>query len=221
MPRRRATTPSPSNAPPRVPDAMRAARLIPALDWLRAYDRDALASDLLAAVIVTIMLIPQSLAYAMLAGLPPVCRALRQHPAARGLCAVRLEPGARGRAGRGGLADDRSRDRQDRDARQPRVPRGGDRARRALGAVPAGARDRAPRLSRQPLEPPGDLGLHHRIRHPDRREPAPAHPGGAGRRRHAGRDRALARRARGQLQPADARDRRARGRLSCSGCARD
>ena len=52
-------------------DAMRAARLVPALDWLRAYDRGALASDLLAAVIVTIMLIPQSLAYAMLAGLPP------------------------------------------------------------------------------------------------------------------------------------------------------
>ena len=50
---------------------MRAARLIPALAWLRGYGRDALASDLLAAVIVTIMLIPQSLAYAMLAGLPP------------------------------------------------------------------------------------------------------------------------------------------------------
>jgi sulfate permease, SulP family len=30
-----------------------------------------LTSDLVAAVIVTIMLIPQSLAYAMLAGLPP------------------------------------------------------------------------------------------------------------------------------------------------------
>lgn len=50
---------------------MRAARLIPALAWLRSYHRGALASDLLAAVIVTIMLIPQSLAYAMLAGLPP------------------------------------------------------------------------------------------------------------------------------------------------------
>jgi SulP family sulfate permease len=50
---------------------MRAARVISALTWLRAYDRDTLTSDLLAAVIVTIMLIPQSLAYAMLAGLPP------------------------------------------------------------------------------------------------------------------------------------------------------
>lgn len=35
------------------------------------YNRHTLASDLIAAVIVTIMLIPQSLAYAMLAGLPP------------------------------------------------------------------------------------------------------------------------------------------------------
>ncbi len=47
------------------------ARWLPAVGWLRTYDRGALASDLLAAVIVTIMLIPQSLAYAMLAGLPP------------------------------------------------------------------------------------------------------------------------------------------------------
>ena len=46
-------------------------RYFPILDWGRAYDRHILTSDLLAAVIVTIMLIPQSLAYAMLAGLPP------------------------------------------------------------------------------------------------------------------------------------------------------
>jgi SulP family sulfate permease len=47
------------------------ARYVPVLDWGRRYDRDALTSDLVAAVIVTIMLIPQSLAYALLAGLPP------------------------------------------------------------------------------------------------------------------------------------------------------
>ncbi|MFM7403920.1 MAG: SulP family inorganic anion transporter [Erythrobacter sp.] len=47
-------------------------RYFPILAWGRSYDRSALTSDLLAAVIVTIMLIPQSLAYAMLAGLPPV-----------------------------------------------------------------------------------------------------------------------------------------------------
>lgn len=44
---------------------------LPILQWLPAYGRDTLASDLLAAIIVTVMLIPQSLAYAMLAGLPP------------------------------------------------------------------------------------------------------------------------------------------------------
>ena len=47
------------------------ARYFPILDWGRAYSRDTLANDLVAAAIVTIMLIPQSLAYAMLAGLPP------------------------------------------------------------------------------------------------------------------------------------------------------
>lgn len=46
------------------------ARYAPILDWGRRYDRDALTSDAVAAVIVTIMLIPQSLAYALLAGLP-------------------------------------------------------------------------------------------------------------------------------------------------------
>lgn len=47
-------------------------RYLPILEWGRSYNREVLASDLMAAVIVTIMLIPQSLAYAMLAGLPPV-----------------------------------------------------------------------------------------------------------------------------------------------------
>ncbi|MBY6167235.1 sulfate permease [Pseudooceanicola nitratireducens] len=46
-------------------------RYIPILDWSRDYSRDMLTSDMVAAVIVTIMLIPQSLAYALLAGLPP------------------------------------------------------------------------------------------------------------------------------------------------------
>ena len=51
--------------------AFRAARYFPILEWGREYRRDTLINDLIAAVIVTIMLIPQSLAYAMLAGLPP------------------------------------------------------------------------------------------------------------------------------------------------------
>jgi SulP family sulfate permease len=44
---------------------------IPMLEWSRRYDRETLISDLVAALIVTVMLIPQSLAYALLAGLPP------------------------------------------------------------------------------------------------------------------------------------------------------
>lgn len=51
---------------------MRLSRYFPILDWGRHYNGTALTSDLVAAIIVTIMLIPQSLAYAMLAGLPPV-----------------------------------------------------------------------------------------------------------------------------------------------------
>ncbi|ATF18076.1 SulP family inorganic anion transporter [Phaeobacter gallaeciensis] len=46
-------------------------RYVPLLTWGREYDRLTLTNDLIAAVIVTIMLIPQSLAYALLAGLPP------------------------------------------------------------------------------------------------------------------------------------------------------
>jgi len=46
-------------------------RILPGLTWLHGYDRNLFQSDGLAALIVTIMLIPQSLAYALLAGLPP------------------------------------------------------------------------------------------------------------------------------------------------------
>ncbi|MBT0959034.1 sulfate permease [Alphaproteobacteria bacterium KMM 3653] len=44
---------------------------LPILVWGSRYDRSAFSNDVIAAVIVTIMLIPQSLAYALLAGLPP------------------------------------------------------------------------------------------------------------------------------------------------------
>lgn len=47
------------------------ARYLPVLEWGPGYDRQSLVNDGVAAGIVTIMLIPQSLAYAMLAGLPP------------------------------------------------------------------------------------------------------------------------------------------------------
>jgi SulP family sulfate permease len=45
--------------------------LLPILNWGSRYNQATLVSDLVAAIIVTIMLIPQGLAYALLAGLPP------------------------------------------------------------------------------------------------------------------------------------------------------
>ena len=46
-------------------------RLVPALDWLRHYERKQLPGDALAGGIVATLLIPQGMAYALLAGLPP------------------------------------------------------------------------------------------------------------------------------------------------------
>ncbi|MBT2570790.1 solute carrier family 26 protein [Planococcus sp. ISL-110] len=45
---------------------------IPALEWMGSYKKSDLSGDLNAGLIVAIMLIPQGMAYAMLAGLPPV-----------------------------------------------------------------------------------------------------------------------------------------------------
>ena len=47
-------------------------RFIPILEWLPAYKKSQLSGDLSAGITVGIMLIPQGIAYAMLAGLPPV-----------------------------------------------------------------------------------------------------------------------------------------------------
>jgi SulP family sulfate permease len=46
-------------------------RYLPFLGWLVHYRRDDLVGDLMAGVIVAIMLVPQGMAYALLAGLPP------------------------------------------------------------------------------------------------------------------------------------------------------
>ncbi|GAB5428578.1 MAG: solute carrier family 26 protein [Devosia indica] len=46
-------------------------KYVPILNWGRRYSKSQFGRDFTAAVIVTIMLIPQSLAYALLAGLPP------------------------------------------------------------------------------------------------------------------------------------------------------
>lgn len=50
---------------------LRLQRFLPILDWLPGYNRQQLAGDGIAGLIVAIMLVPQGMAYALLAGLPP------------------------------------------------------------------------------------------------------------------------------------------------------
>ena len=58
---------------PQVPgETPRIERLLPALTWLRHYQSRDLPQDLMAGLVVAVMLIPQGMAYALLAGLPPV-----------------------------------------------------------------------------------------------------------------------------------------------------
>lgn len=45
-------------------------RYFPFLDWLLHYQRKDLIGDVMAGVIVAIMLVPQGMAYVLLAGLP-------------------------------------------------------------------------------------------------------------------------------------------------------
>jgi SulP family sulfate permease len=47
-------------------------RLLPFLDWMKGYRVSTFQSDALAGLTVAVVLIPQAMAYAMLAGLPPV-----------------------------------------------------------------------------------------------------------------------------------------------------
>lgn len=64
--------PAPADAPRPHPGRVGGlARWLPILEWGAHYGRGHFGADLLAAVIVTLMLIPQSLAYAQLANLPP------------------------------------------------------------------------------------------------------------------------------------------------------
>ena len=47
-------------------------QFIPAFDWLANYNKDQFKGDLAAGLTVGVMLIPQGMAYAMIAGLPPI-----------------------------------------------------------------------------------------------------------------------------------------------------
>lgn len=46
--------------------------VIPSISWMRSYDRSWLRGDIIAGLTVGVILIPQGMAYAMLAGLPPI-----------------------------------------------------------------------------------------------------------------------------------------------------
>ena len=47
-------------------------KIFPILSWLNPYNRRNLRGDLVAGLTVGVMLIPQGMAYAMIAGLPPI-----------------------------------------------------------------------------------------------------------------------------------------------------
>eukprot|EP01133_Synstelium_polycarpum_P008427 gene8427-9913_t len=47
-------------------------RYVPILNWLRSYTRQDAIGDILSSITVAIMLVPQGLAYSILAGLPPI-----------------------------------------------------------------------------------------------------------------------------------------------------
>ena len=46
--------------------------LAPFLPWIRSYDKDKFTRDLIAGLTVAAVLVPQSMAYALLAGMPPI-----------------------------------------------------------------------------------------------------------------------------------------------------
>ncbi|MCK5477889.1 MAG: sodium-independent anion transporter, partial [Methylococcales bacterium] len=46
-------------------------RFFPIIEWLKSYSKHDFNGDVFAGVITAILLIPQGIAYAMLAGLPP------------------------------------------------------------------------------------------------------------------------------------------------------
>lgn len=51
---------------------MKIESIVPFIGWIRRYKKQDLSGDLIAGLTVAIMLVPQGMAYAMLAGLPPV-----------------------------------------------------------------------------------------------------------------------------------------------------
>ena len=186
-------------------------RYLPILTWGAEYSRRTFTNDLIVAVIVTVMLIPQSLAYALLAGLP-VQVGLFASMAPLLLYAVfGTSRTPRGRARGRGEPDDRRRHRPARVPGHAGVSRSGHRARARLGADAPRHGAAAARVSRELPQPPGRLGLHHGLGPPDRGRPArarPRHPRGG---RDLRRDRQV---ARAQPRPDQSRHRGDRPRVA-------
>lgn len=61
-----------SSLTPLAPKPSGARKYLPFLGWMKGYDRKNLSGDLSAGLTTAVMLIPQGMAYAMLAGLPPI-----------------------------------------------------------------------------------------------------------------------------------------------------
>ena len=54
-----------------VASSKQTSRILPILDWLPSYDRSWLRTDIIAGITVTALLVPEGMAYAELAGMPP------------------------------------------------------------------------------------------------------------------------------------------------------
>ena len=71
-------------------------RWVPGIPMLRSYRRSWLRFDLVAGVVLAAILVPQGMAYAELAGLPPSPASTRRSPASSAMRLRALEdPGAR------------------------------------------------------------------------------------------------------------------------------
>ena len=64
--------PAPATRPTRVAGPTGPARFVPILHWSRNYPKPLFRGDLVAGLTVAVMLVPQAMAYANLAGMPPV-----------------------------------------------------------------------------------------------------------------------------------------------------
>ena len=178
-------------ATPRRSDARSAVGAVPGLALLRTYRRKWLGSDLVAGLVVTTLLVPQGMAYAELAGLPPITGLYTTvHGPAR-LRGVRPVPGPGAGPGLVPRADDRRHPAAaGRRRRRPRAGRGLRLGAGADGRGDHGAGRGVPaRVRGGPALPADPDRLHERAGpHHPRRPAAQAVRLLGGRRHPAGRD---------------------------------